>query len=187
MWIAGDNGQVIYEVAVSDGSVLFTSPQGLGGIDVPNSVAIDASNNIWFTNNYDPNTLTGMTISEFNSAGVPYSYSPLGGGGLLDPLSIAIDGDGNAWIANNVHDTITEFNNSGTLLSPSGYTSPALTLAGDIGIDPSGNVWVPNTSSYDSNFNTIPSTIILEFVGAGAPTVTPLAAAVATNKLGARP
>ena len=186
VWVAGDNGQVFYELSTS-GSLLFTSPQHSGGIDVPNSVAIDASNNIWFTNNYDPNTLVGDTISKFNSSGAPYPYSPLGGGGLLDPLSIAIDGLGNAWIANNIHDTITEFNNAGSLLSPSGFTSSQLTLAGDIAIDASGNVWVPNTSILNPDYTTTPGTTVLEFVGAGAPTVTPIATAVTSGKLGTRP
>jgi hypothetical protein len=79
---------------------------------------------------------------------------------------------------------ISELNNSGTPISPStGYIASSLLGAGDIAVDLSGNVWVPiTTGTGDAS-----GVGVVEFVGAGSPTITPLATAVATSKLGARP
>jgi hypothetical protein len=183
VWISGFNGNVISEVSVSTGAVLFTSAYLANGLEQPYSVAIDSSNNVWLPNQFDPNSLVGFTVSKFNSSGGTVGvYS---GGGILGPDGIAIDGAGNVWISNEIHNSITEMGNNGTAISPStGYLSSGLFEAADIAVDGSGNVWAPNA--------TVPVTFangvsIVEFVGAAAPTVTPISVAVATGKLGALP
>ena len=89
------------------------------------------------------------------------------------------------WISNEIHNSITEMGNNGAAISPStGYLSSGLFLAADIAVDPSGNVWVPNAAVPNTYANGLS---VVEFVGAAVPTVTPIATAVATSKLGARP
>jgi streptogramin lyase len=183
VWISGFNGNVLSEVSVATGTVLFTSTYGANGMEQPYSVAIDASNNVWLPNQYDPNSLVGFTISKFNATGGAVGvYS---GGGILGPDGVAVDGGGNIWVSNEIHNSITEMGNNGVAISPStGYLSAGLFLAADIAVDPSGNVWVPNAAQPVTYAN---GTTVVEFVGAAVPVVTPIATAVATNKLGARP
>lgn len=182
VWISGFNGNVLSEVSVATGAVLFTSAYTANGLEQPYSVAIDSSNNVWLPNQFDPNSLVGFTVSKFNSTGGAVGVY---GGGILGPDGIAIDGAGNVWISNEIHNSITEMANNGTAISPStGYLSSGLFEAADIAVDGSGNVWAPNASVPVTFANGVS---IVEFVGAGAPTVTPISVAVATGKLGALP
>jgi hypothetical protein len=189
VWISGMNGNVLYEMAVSNGALLGASAYNAGGLEQPYSIAIDASNNIWLPNNYDPNSLVGNTVSKFTSVttGTPYS-----GGGILGPYGVAIDGGGNVWVANGIHSGgastpgVSELNNSGAAISPAtGYTSSAtLGAPSDVAVDSSGNVWVPNAFvpvTYANGNN------IVEFVGAAVPVVTPISLAVKNGTIGARP
>ncbi len=88
MWVSGFNGNVLSEVNATTGAVLFTSGYTANGLEQPYSIAVDASNNIWLPNQYDPNTLVGATVSEFNSTGG--AVGVYGGGGILGPDGVAI-------------------------------------------------------------------------------------------------
>jgi hypothetical protein len=189
VWISGMNGNILYELSVSTGATLGASAYTAGGLEQPYSIAIDASNNIWLPNNFDPNSLVGATVSKFTSVttGAPFS-----GGGILGPDGVAIDGAGNVWVSNQIRTGgattagVAELNNGGAAISPAtGYTSSA-TLGGpnDVAIDSSGNVWaanayVPVTFAIGTN--------VVEFVGAAVPVVTPIATAVKNGTIGARP
>lgn len=150
-----------------------------GGLASPYGVAIDASGSVWVTNRGG-----NGSISKFNSSGQAATGSPFTGGGIGDPYGIAIDGLGNVWTANfgsngGNGNSVSEFNSGGTAISPAaGYVGNNLFEAYGVAIDPSGNVWVA------SDWTAGPLT---EYVGAAAPVVTPLAAAVEYNELGARP
>ena len=141
------------------------SGSGLTAYSVGAPVAIDASNNVWVGANGD--------VVKFNSSGV--QQSPAGGytgGGLGVTNAIAIDGAGNVWTAPGVNgNSISELNSSGTAISGSnGYTAGGIMSAvNNLAIDGSGNVWV-----------TAASNIMVEFVGAAAPVVTPIAANLVT-------
>src|ERR1035441_9381531 len=143
------NGNVLYEMAVSNGALLGASAYTAGGLEQPYSIAIDASNNIWLPNNYDPNTLVGSTVSKFTSVTTGVAYS---GGGILGPDGVAIDGAGNVWVSNQINSGgattggVAELTNGGAAISPStAYTSSA-TMGGPhhVAIDSSGNVWAAN-------------------------------------------
>ncbi len=188
VWVSGFNGNTLYELSALTGAQLGASAYRANGLEQPYSIAIDASNNVWLPNQFDPNTLVGATISEFTSVTGGNLYS---GGGILGPVGVAIDGASNVWIANQIHTNpsatagLTELNNAGTPLSPSvGFTSSYLFSPGDVGVDASGNVWASNSvaqGSYTNGLN------LVEFVGAAVPVATPIATAVGTNKLGQRP
>jgi streptogramin lyase len=140
-----------------------------GGLNWPTAVAIDAGGHAWSAN------LFGSSVSEFSNAGAVMSVGGYTGGGLYFPTSIAVDGVGHVWVANN-NTGVTELANDGSLLSgQNGYLEGALAEENSLGVDGSGNVWVTN------------GTGVTEFIGAGAPVVTPLAVAVKTNTLGQRP
>ncbi len=147
-----------------------------GGLNSPYGIAVDGSGNIWVTNQAGAGS-----ISEFNSSGQAVKGSPFSGGGIDDPYGIAVDGLGNIWTANygGNSDSVSEFTSSGTAISnANGWVSNGLLEPYGIAIDPSGNVWVA------SDYAQGPLT---EYVGAAAPVVTPLGAAVEYNELGARP
>jgi hypothetical protein len=189
VWISGMNGNVLYEMAVSNGALLGSSAYTAGGLEQPYSIAIDASNDIWLPNNYDPNSLVGNTVSKFTSV---TSGVAISGGGILGPYGVAIDGGGNVWVANGIQSGgasnpgVSELNNSGGAISPAtGYTSSAtLGAPSDVAVDSSGNVWVPNAFTPVTYAN---GNNIVEFVGAAVPVVTPISVAVKNSMIGARP
>jgi streptogramin lyase len=155
----------------SSGTVLSgTSGYTGGGLNIPHAIAIDSGGNAWVAN------FSGASVSEFSSSGAPLSGTGgYAGGGVSNPQGIAIDGAGNVWVANNGNGNVVELSNTGTFLSgTSGYATIGTNLE-SVAVDGSGNVWV---STY---------TGIAEFVGAGAPVVTPLATGVKNNTLGTRP
>jgi hypothetical protein len=72
---------------------------------------------------------------------------------------------------------VAELSNGGAALSPStGYQGNLNSPLG-IGVDGSGDIWVSNSGNNS----------VGEFIGAGAPVVTPLAVGVKNNTLGTRP
>jgi hypothetical protein len=155
-----------------------------GGVGTKNeNTAIDSSGNIWVAGD---DTVAAITSG---------SFAALGGSPIKTGLNnindgMAIDGNNTVWVANNGSDTVIAFSatNDGTTpvgavveVSPKqGYTSNFSPEG--IAVDPSGNVWYDTT-----NGNGAGSGTIVELVGAGAPTVTPLSFAVANTKLGTKP
>lgn len=142
-------------------------------------VALDATGNVWMAGNGN------NSLGEFS--GASYTGADYTGGGLNAPVALAVDGSGSIWLANGNAGSISKFSNLGVPLSPAatGYTGTSsipgstggpLTGPSGIAVDTSGNVWVSDSSN-----------TLVEFIGAGAPTLAPLATAVHLNKLGARP
>jgi hypothetical protein len=177
VWTANSSTTEIAKLG-SDGSSVATGVPGsffAGGGGGP--LAIDASGNVW---------IAGSTgTSKLKNDGTPIAGAPFGGGQCrLCANGIAIDGVGNVWIADGPVSpspspiNIAELNNADATLSPStGFQSTLLGYPGQLVIDGSGNVWVADSRN----------SALIEFVGAGAPVVTPLAQAVASNMLGTRP
>jgi hypothetical protein len=149
-----------------------------GGLSHPYAMAIDALGNVWMSND----TLYGVgDVAKLSNTGSAISPSTgyTGGGLGYEPTGIAIDGSGNVWVGN-IANSLSEFTNAGVPLSPTtGFTGGGLSTVGLLAIDGSGNVWATNQgfSSYS----------VTEFIGAGTPVVTPLAAGVKNNMLGTRP
>ena len=106
----------------------------------PNSVAIDASGNVWVADHGTSN------ISEFSNTGASLSGTTgFTGGGLVTPYIIAIDPSGNAWVSNYYGNNVSKFNSNGNALSsPSGYTGGGLNTPYGLAIDGNGLAWVSN-------------------------------------------
>jgi hypothetical protein len=137
------------------------------------SLAIDHTGDIWISNENG--------VQKFSNSTQSCSGTGAGAGPLV------LDGAGNVWVGNG-KEFIGELSNSGATIA-SGYTGGVLIPPGDnvevgpianIAVDGSGNVWSPY------NYGNPPYGIV-EFIGVATPVVTPLATAVKTNTLGARP
>jgi hypothetical protein len=140
-----------------------------GGINGAVGIAIDSKNDAWVAD------FNAATASELNSSG-----APLSGTGYItaaDVSAVAIDGNNTLWTAN-TDGSISHLAANGAAISPAnGYISAGATGEVGIAIDASGNVWT--TDNYVNS--------IFEYVGAAAPAVVPLQAAVKNNQIGQRP
>jgi hypothetical protein len=140
--------------------------------------AIDSQGNIWVSG------LNGR-VGELSTTGVAATNSPFvtnapAGNGTTPGLDgIAIDGSGSVWIASPSGGSIYQLSSTGVnLSSANGYGPTNSTYQPDgLALDGSGNVW----------FNSLNNSILYELVGASVPVVTPIAAGVANNTLGAKP
>jgi streptogramin lyase len=146
-----------------------------GGMSEPSGIAIDRNGNAWVAN------FNHASVSELSPTGSLLS----GGSGFATSAavsSVAVDGDNTIWTAN-TDGSISRLSSSGASISPvkTGYISAAATAEVGIALDASGNVW---TSDY--NFG-IGNNSIFEYIGAAAPTVTPLQLAVKNKTIGRRP
>jgi streptogramin lyase len=174
---SGENAWVTSNSALTEVSVAGVQvglQLGLNGLSAVDSVAVDNSGNIWLGNG----SSTNSSVSEFTTLGAPATGSPFTtGGGVSTPQGVAIDGAGNVWIAN-FSNTVSELSNNGAAISSAnGYAPAGVTNPVGIAVDGSGNVWIVDSSVLH----------VTELIGAGTPVVTPLAAGLIPNKLGARP
>jgi hypothetical protein len=190
-WVANYSGTSVSEFTVTLGILAADPPAITGGdLDAPQSLAVDGSGNVWVANSI------GNDITEI-VPGTPPTATGITGGGISAPYGIAIDGLGNVWTTNeSTISSLSEVSNAGgppAAVSPDGgyqgttATSPygaVLTNPVDLAIDGSGNVWVVDVQYTDGPLS-FPDNVV-EFVGAAAPVVTPLALGV-KNGLGARP
>ena len=172
VWVSNQLGNSLTELSSSGTPISPVAGYTGGGLDVPDSIAIDGSGNVWAVN------AGNSALAKFSNSGVALS-PPSGfvGGGLYRPECLAIDGAGNVWVANSLGDNLSEFSNTGAVMTPSGLTGAQIDEPDGIAIDGSGDVWVTNVAD----------SVLVEFVGAAAPVVTPMVAAVKGNTLGARP
>jgi sugar lactone lactonase YvrE len=153
------NGALISPTTGFKGSGL-TTPAG------PQSMAFDASGNLWVAN------AGSAGISKFAMNGTPAIANPYTTG-INSPASLVIDGSSRAFVVN--HDgTITLIAVDGTatsLLSDAPIPGPSAAA-----IDSSGNLWIANATTNK----------VEEYIGMAAPAA-PLAAAVKTNTVGTKP
>jgi len=162
IWVVNSNGSV--SVLDNAGAAAISALTGGGS-----GIAIDNSGDVW-TSNASSNNLV-----EFNSTGARLGIFT--GGGLNAPAALAVSGAGLIWVANG-NGTLSAFTNSGTALSPAqGLGGGGMSAPTAIAIDTSGSIWVANSGNNS----------VTEFLGATDPVVTPLASAVATGTLGAKP
>jgi hypothetical protein len=154
------------------------------------SLAIDHQNNVWGVG-----AGPGAQVSKVSPNGVVLSgsgYATVGvGGAHAGGTTIAIDGDGNVWTPLYYSPYVIELSNSGAALSgATGYTGGVATGQDNIVIDGSGDVWGASETYTPPPMRGVPGVYtweIIEMIGIAAPVVTPIAAGVQLNMLGARP
>jgi streptogramin lyase len=175
VWVAnlgGGGGQI--SVYTNSGGVLQGSPYAGSDVNIPSSIAFDASGNAWLANLTSFGELTGSGAEAANYT-VPNASSL----SHAIPGAIAVDGTGKVWATDTGPNcAILATNNSGKFLSgTNGFQAGETTKPQSLAIDPSGNLWY-------SAFN---DATIHELVGIASPTVTPLSVAVKNSTLGTRP
>lgn len=120
-------------------AIKYTDPS----IKSPYGLAIDASGNVWVTNE------TGASVTKLSGIGAVLSGTTgFTGGGLLGPKGIAVDRSGNAWIANTGGSSVVELSPTGSVLSgTTGFTAGGIDAPVAIALDSHSNAYVANFSS----------------------------------------
>jgi hypothetical protein len=133
------------------------NPEGTIGSN-PEGIAIDASNNVWISNN------SSASVTEFaagNYATVANTFSV-----ASSPYGVAVDHGGNIWVASSSGSTLTELvKGSGSSYTTNTFTEGGLNSPRYVAVDGSGNVWVANSGSTTLNGSTYVSAS--EFSNAG--------------------
>jgi streptogramin lyase len=154
-----------------------------GGLNTPQSLAIDAAGDIWVAN------YNGAVVSEFSPTGLPASASGFPGAGLDQPHSIAIDASSNVWVANyqsvsgagNHHNgSVSVFSPSGAELSGYGYTVAGIYYPLAIAADSTGVIWVADYGSSSASLLTDAGSAVSGSSGYGASDL-PFTSAVAVD------
>jgi len=143
-----------------------------GGLNSPQSVAVDASGNVWVANGAND------TISEFGPT-IASGYSPIssssGYTGAVEPWGIAIDNSGNVWASNASGgaggNSLSEFSSTGSFIAsyPNGNSIGAsgLDFPRGVAIDQSGNIWIANSESSELTEFIPGSNVFSAFDGGG--------------------
>ncbi len=118
-----------------------------GGLNVPESLAIDSGGNVLVANYY------GAVLSKFSATGVA---GAIPGIGLNESYGVAIDGSDNVWVtneqsvtaANNHHQgSVSEFSSAGMELSGYGYIGGGVFYPLAVAADSTGDMWVADYGS----------------------------------------
>jgi hypothetical protein len=177
--------------ALSSSGVPFTPSTGVTGEGFfgGSSLAIDHQNNVWAVTEGP-----GAQVSKVSPDGVilygsGYATTAMQGVNATG-VTIAIDGDDNAWTPSG-SPAVIELSSTGETLSGSnGYGGGIASYPQYLVIGGSGDVWVSSATFTPSGVRGVPGVYtfkITELVGVAAPVVTPIAAGVKLNMLGARP
>lgn len=166
-------------VADSSGSIakiIGTTPTYFtGSTTQPIGISVDKSNNVWTLNN-DTSYLsvinnTGTALTSGSGTYLPNAFQV---------SFIAIDGNSTGWIASSggTPDRILHVTATGASVTNSTNLQPSgLNVSGTTAIDASGNIWVSNNQGGS----------LTQILGLASPVVTPIALAVANNKIATNP
>jgi len=193
----GNNSRNVDQISTSDGSVLFAAFPSAGAAGA--TLVADNSGNVYGCSDSSKHLDQFQAGVWVNNGNAPAIASGTGAGRACGNL-LLMDGLGRLFaISNATAQAIDEFTTAGTLISPAltGYTGTSstepvalnrwspLSAYGSAAIDGSGNLWVLNQSTQGEN--SVSGNVLVEFVGIGAPVVTPQSAALTNGALGARP
>ena len=132
--------------APSDWTLGLEFSPSLANIVAPQSIAIDASGDVWMTNIYG-NSVTELTpsgglVGNFNNTNTI-------GANFNNPFGLAIDTAGNVWVTNyTTGNSVTELTSSGALAGNFNNTNTSganFDWGSGVAIDAAGNVWVVNS------------------------------------------
>ena len=169
-WVVNQGANSI-TILNNTGTPLPNSPVTGDGMASPAAISIDASGNAWIAN-YGGDSLTVIAQN-----GNPISNSPFSGGGISSPVGTAFDGAGNVWVANSLGNGVTELNSAGVAVAGSPFLAGNMTSASSIAVDGAGSVWLANPADNS----------VTEVIGSAIPAVTPIATALTTGSIAARP
>jgi streptogramin lyase len=130
---------------LADGNAAATNGIAGAGLSESYGIAIDASDNIWVTNEQSVTNAGNHrlgSISEFSSAGAEISGYGYTGGGVYYPIAIAADSNGAIWAADYGYSSATLLNDDGSAVSgSSGYATGALPFVSAVALDAAHNAW----------------------------------------------
>jgi hypothetical protein len=116
-----------------------TCSSGCGGLNLPGSLAIDSTGNVWVANYF------GGAASEFSNTGTPASADGYAATGLQESFGIAVDGQDSTWITSengNSTGSVTHLSSSGANLSGSGYSGGGIYYPVAVAATSGGQIWV---------------------------------------------
>lgn len=112
VWAANYHSGTVSELQLNNNGSTTVVSAGYsgGGLNHPNSVAVDGASGVWVTN-FDGNSITELQGASSSHPGQAVSSSSGFGSdvGLVQPYGIAIDASGNVWVSSAGANTITEF------------------------------------------------------------------------------
>ncbi len=188
VWITNSSAYSISELSSSGAPLTPKGVTGAGFVGA-SSLAIDHQNDVWGVAEGPDAQISKISPDGVILSGSGYATTAMQGANGAG-VTIAIDGDGNVWTPSGSSNVI-ELSNSGVTLSGSnGYGGGIAPAAQYLVIDGSGDVWVSSATFTPSGVRGVPGVYafrITELVGVAAPVVTPIAAGVKLNMLGARP
>ena len=150
---------------------------GCGGLNLPGSLAIDSTGNVWVANYF------GGAASEFSNTGAPASADGYAATGLQESFGIAVDGQDSAWITNengNSTGSVSHLSSSGADLSGSGFSGGGIYFPVAVAATPDGQIWVADYANSAATLLTASGTAISGSSGF-APGALPFTTAVAID------
>jgi hypothetical protein len=189
VWVTNSTVYSISEL--SNSGMPLTPSTGVAGVGFfgGTSLAIDRQNNVWAVT-----VGAGAQVSKVSPDGVILSGSGYATTAMQAAdgagVTMAIDGDDNVWTPAGASNVIELSNTGETLSGSNGYGGGIASYPQYLVIDGSGDVWVSSATYIPSGVRGVPGVYtfkITELVGVAAPVVTPIAAGVKLNMLGARP
>lgn len=191
VWIINDTDSPFSISELSSSGAPLTPSTGLAGAGFFGgaTVAVDHQNNVWTARAGLDAQVSKVSPDGVILSGSGYATTAMQGADG-DGVSIAIDGDDNVWTPAGPSNVI-ELSNTGEILSgATGYTAGLTTGLATIVIDGSGDLWGSSYTYTPPTKRGVAGVFtweIVEIIGVAAPVVTPIAAGVKLNMLGARP
>ena len=194
-----------YPYSFGSAPVVDGFPSGNGNL-FPAPPVADVSGNVYVCGDS-----SGTVVDTFTAAGKQSSFTPASGLGCGNQM--VLDGQGHIFAVTDNQGSrvpsgsyLDEFTTSGAQIFPlsdaypgsSSAESPTLAADYNFGgsvpgisaaMDASGNLWVLNndTNGVSNSDAATPCNVLVEYVGIGAPVVTPTSVALSNQALGARP
>lgn len=188
-WITNSTSPSISALSSSGAPVTPSAGVTGAGFVGGTSLAIDHQNNVWAVAVGPEAQVSKVSPTGAILSGSGYATTDLKDVNLAG-VTIAIDGDGNAWTPSG-SSSVIEVSNAGVTISGSdGYDGGIAIAPQYLVIDGSGDVWVSSATFTPPPKRGVAGVYtwrITEMVGVAAPVVTPIAAGVQLNMLGARP
>lgn len=135
---------------------------GCGGLNLPGSLAVDSTGNIWVANYF------GGAVSEFSPTGAPMAPNGYSATGLEASFGIAIDSQDSVWVTNEngtsaagtVRGSVTHLSNTGQNLSGNGFAGGGIYFPMAVSATANGDVWIADYAGsaatlLDSNGNAL--------------------------------